>query len=45
MEHRINKIYKRALKLVYQDSYDLTFQDLLAKDKSVSVHQKKPFTC
>ena len=38
MEHRINSIHKRALKLVYQDSPDLTFQQLLAKDKSVSVH-------
>ena len=40
MEHRINSIHKRALKLVCQDSPDLTFQELLAKDKSVSVHQK-----
>ena len=40
MEHRINSIHKRALKLVYQDSLDLTFQELLAKDKLVSVHQK-----
>ena len=40
MEHRINSILKRALKLVYQDSPDYTFQELLAKDKSVSVHQK-----
>ena len=42
MEHRIHSIHKRALKLVYQDSHDLTFQQLLAKDKSVSVHQKNP---
>ena len=41
MEYRINSIHKRALKLVYQDSPDLTFQELLAKNKSVSVHQKK----
>ena len=40
MEHRTNSIHKRALKLVYQDSPDLTFQELLAKDKSVSVYQK-----
>ena len=40
MEHRINSIHKRALKLVYQDSYNLTFQKLLAKEKSVSIHQK-----
>ena len=40
MEYRINSIHKRALKLVYQDFLDFTFQELLAKDKSVSVHQK-----
>ena len=40
MEQRITSIHKRALKLVYQDSTDLTFQELLAKDKSVSVHQE-----
>ena len=34
---KINNIHKRDLKLVYQDSRDLTFQELLAKDKSVSV--------
>ena len=42
MEHRINSIHKRALKLVYRDSPGLTFQELLAKGKSVSVHQKNP---
>ena len=40
MEHSTNSIHKKALKLVYQDSHDLTFQELLGKDKSVSVHQK-----
>ena len=40
MEYRINSIHQRALKLVYQDFHDLTFQELLAKDKLVSVHQK-----
>ena len=40
MEHGINSIHKRALKLVYQDSHDITFQELLIKHKSVSVHQK-----
>ena len=40
MEHRINSIHKRALKLVYKGSPDLKFQELLAKNKSVSVHQK-----
>ena len=40
MEHRINDIHKRALKLVYQDYHDLTLQKLLAKDKSATAHQK-----
>ena len=40
MEHRINIIHKKALKLVYQDCHDLMFQELLDKDKSYSVHQK-----
>ena len=34
MEHRINNIDKSGLKLVYEDSHDLTFQELLAKDIS-----------
>ena len=38
MEHRINRIHKRALRLIYEDSHDLTFQELLAKDKSVNVN-------
>ena len=40
MEHRINNIHKGAFRFVYQESLDLTFQELVAKDKSVSVHQK-----
>ena len=39
MEDRINCTHKRALKLVYQDSNDLPFQELLAKDS------KKTFSC
>ena len=35
-----HSVHKSALKLVYQDSHDLTFQELLAKDNSVSVDQK-----
>ena len=44
MEHRINSIHKIALKLVYQDTHELTFQELLAKGKSASVHQKNLLT-
>ena len=44
MENRINSIHKIALKLVYQDTHELTFQELLAKDKSANVHQKNLLT-
>ena len=42
MEHRINSIHKRALKLVYQDSPDLTFQEVKI---SQSAFTKKTFSC
>ena len=41
MEHRINSTHWRALKLVYDDYHNLTVQELLAKDISVTVHQFK----
>ena len=44
MENRINSIHKIALKLVYQDTHELTFQELLAKGKSANVHQKNLLT-
>ena len=41
MEHRVNSIHKRALKLVYKDfSRPHKFQELPDKDNSVIVHQK-----
>ena len=40
MEHRISRIHERALRLVYDQSYELTFDQLLVKDNSVSIHQK-----
>ena len=40
MEHGLNNIHKWALKLVYEDSNELKFQQLLAKENSVSAHQK-----
>ena len=40
MDHRMNNILKRAFKLVYQDSHDFKFQELLVKDKPVCVHQR-----
>ena len=42
MENRINKIHKKALKLVYHDSYDFTFQELLATEMFKSKHGVSP---
>ena len=39
-KNRVNKIHERALRLVYDDSPYLSFDELLIKDKSVSIHQK-----
>ena len=41
MEHGISSIHKCTLKLVYEDYRDLTFKELLGKDKSVIGHQEK----
>ena len=40
MEHRINKIHERALRLIYPSDSKLTFKELLDKNKTVSIHQK-----
>ena len=40
MEHRINKIHERALRLIYPSDSKLTFKELLEKNKTVSIHQK-----
>ena len=34
---RINNLHERALRIVYNDN-ELTFEDLLKKDNSVSIH-------
>ena len=36
---KINRIYERALRIVYKD-YTSTFEDLLEKDKSFTVHHR-----
>ena len=36
---RINHLHERALRIVYKDN-ELTFEDLLKKDNSVSIHHK-----
>ena len=40
IKYRGDRKERRALKLVYEDSCDFTFQEPLIKDKSVGVHQK-----
>ena len=37
--NRVNKIHERALRLVYQDEIS-TFEDLLEKDKSFTIHER-----
>ena len=39
-KNRVNEIHERALRLVYDDSPYLSFDELLIKDKSVSIHQR-----
>ena len=38
MHSRINKLHERALRVVYKNDDNLTFEELLRKDKSFSVH-------
>ena len=40
MEHRINRIHERTLRLIYPNQHQLTFKELLEKSKTVSTHQK-----
>ena len=39
MNRKINHIHERALRLVYDD-YVTSFEDLLKKDKTVSIHHR-----
>ena len=40
MEHRVNKIDERVLRLIYPSDSKLTFEELLDRKKTVSIHQK-----
>ena len=40
MEHRINRIHDKALKLIYQNQTQLTFTVLFQENKIVSIHQR-----
>ena len=39
IDHKINKLHEKALKIVYKDHFSL-FEELLSKDESVTVHQR-----
>ena len=39
INHKTNKPYEKALRIVYKDHF-LLFEELLSKDKSVTVHQR-----
>ena len=38
MEHRVNKIDERVLRLIYPSDSKLTFEELLDRKKTVSIH-------
>ena len=40
MEHRINRINKRTLRLIYPNQHQLSFKELLEKHQTVSIHQR-----
>ena len=40
MNKTINKIYEKVLRLVYKDETNLSFDELLEKDKLISIHQR-----
>ena len=39
LNHRINRIHKRALRIVYQDN-ESSFNELLTKDESFTIHER-----
>ena len=40
MKHRINRIHERTLRLIYLNQHQLTFKELLERNKTVSIHQR-----
>ena len=44
MEHRINRIHERTLRLIYPNQHQLTFKELLGKNKTVSIHLRNSQT-
>ena len=44
LDNKTNRLHARCLCIVYRDNKS-SFEDLLDKDKSVSIHVKTPGTC
>ena len=40
MEHRKNRIHERTLRLIHPNQHQLSFKELLEKNKTVSKHQR-----
>ena len=40
MEHRINRIHERTLRLIYPNQHQLAFKELLEESNTVSIHQR-----
>ena len=40
IEHRINRIHERILRLIYPNQHQLTFKELLEKSKTITIHQR-----
>ena len=40
MEHRINRIDERTLRLIYPNQHQLTFKEILEKNKNVRIYQR-----
>ena len=40
MEHRINRIHERTLTIIYSYKNQLTFKEILAKNKAIKIHQR-----
>ena len=39
LNHKINRLHKRTLRIAYDD-YKTAFEDLIAKAKTVTIHQR-----
>ena len=38
IKHKINRIHERTIRLTYPNQHQLTFMELLGKNKTVSIH-------